>query len=140
MMERRYDPLTFDLSFPGLPTCAGMNSEGLTLLWTGSGYLPPRMPKVGIPTYGLVFELLLKKDVPAAVKYLKGIKNAGAFIFFLADKKGNFVVVEAVPGRIFVYEAQEAVRAIYIRALRVQSSHNKSFQRKSVIVQRDLRF
>jgi hypothetical protein len=105
------NPAITAISFPGLPVSAGMNSKGLSLVWTGSGYYPPLMPKVGIPTYGIIFELLLSEDVPSAIKYLKNIKVAGAFIFFLGDAKGNFCVVEGVPGKIVIREESRASRA-----------------------------
>lgn len=104
-------PAITAISFPGLPVSAGMNSKGLSLVWTGSGYYPPLMPKVGIPTYGIIFELLLRDDVPSAIKYLQSIKVAGAFIFFLGDAKGNFCVVEGLPGKIVIREETRASRA-----------------------------
>ncbi len=104
-------PKIVALSYPGLPVCAGMNSSGLSLLWTGSGYYPALNPKVGVPTYALVLETLLKRDVTGAIQYLKRVHNAGAFIFFLGDGRGKLAVVEAVPGKVFVTYSDYAHRA-----------------------------
>lgn len=95
-------PRVLSLAYPGLPVCAGINSAGLTLMWSGSGYYPPILPKEGVPTYALCFEVLLKRNVRAALRYLEEIDNAGAFMFFLGDESGDFAVVEGVPGKIFV--------------------------------------
>ena len=69
-------PAFTTLSFPGLPACAGVNSDGLALFWTGAGYYPPLCPKIGVPTYALVFETLLYSDVSGAVEYLQNTPNA----------------------------------------------------------------
>jgi len=94
-------PQFVSLSYPGLPACAGINSSGLTLMWTGAGYYPPLMPVVGVPTYALVFELLSKPDVKSAIRFIEAITNSGAFIFLLGDRAGNLACVEAVPGKSF---------------------------------------
>lgn len=98
-------------SYPGLPACAGLNSSGLALMWTGSGYFPPLIPKVGVPTYALVLETLLKQDVPSAIEYLQSASNAGAFIFFLGDSKGRLAIVEDTPGNVFVEHTEFGHRA-----------------------------
>jgi hypothetical protein len=53
----------------------------------------------------------VSQSVAEAVEWLGGIKNSGAFIFFLADPKGELVVIEGVPGKIFVSSGVEAHRA-----------------------------
>ena len=104
-------PEVVALSYPGLPICAGLNSAGLALMWTGAGYYPPVLPKSGIPTYALVFETLLEQDVASALEYLWSVRPAGAFIFFLGDRRGNLAIVEGTPGRIFVEQVDLGHRA-----------------------------
>src|SRR5204862_1819816 len=41
-------------SYPGLWASAGINKHGLSLVWTGAGYLPKIKPIIGIPTYALI--------------------------------------------------------------------------------------
>ena len=95
--------------YPGLWACAGVNDAGLALMWTGSGYFPKVPPVVGVPTYVLIAEILLRKSTDQAVAYLKGVRHAGSFIFFLADAGGNTAVVEAVPGKIAVQQSCSAI-------------------------------
>jgi hypothetical protein len=119
-------PRIVALSYPGLPICAGVNSAGLTVMWTGAGYYPPVCPVAGVPTYALVFELMLRTSVASAVAYLKTIRNAGSFIFFIGDRKGKLVVVEGVPGAINFEEANAAHRAnIFESAAIVKASRQK---------------
>lgn len=104
-------PRVLALSFPGLPICAGINSAGLSLMWTGAGYYPPLRPVSGVPTYALTFELLLKRSVPEALEWLKKVPNAGAFIFFLADRQGKVALIEGTPGKVFSWSGAHAHRA-----------------------------
>ena len=107
----RNKPRLLTLSFPGMPICAGVNSSGLSLMWTGAGYYPALRPTVGVPTYALIFEILLLNGVEAALDYLTSIKNAGAFIFILGDAQGSLAVVEAVPGKVFIKRIDAIHRA-----------------------------
>ncbi|MBX7143707.1 MAG: C45 family peptidase [Oligoflexia bacterium] len=104
-------PRILSLAYPGLPVCCGVNSAGLSLMWSGSGYYPPILPKVGVPTYALVFETLLKRNVPAAIRYLRQVENSGAFMFVLGDAEGRLAIVEGVPGKIFVQTVDRATRS-----------------------------
>ena len=137
-------PRILSLSFPGLPVCAGLNSSGLSLMWSGSGYYPALDPCKGVPTYALVFETLLKEDVASALDYLKSITASGAFIFLLGDKEGNLAIVEGVPGKIFIqqsnafhrsniYEIPEVIKASRQKLPRTTRCHsilrNEKFNR-----------
>ena len=52
---------------------------------------------------------LRRKDVHSAVRYLKNTKNAGCYVFLIADKKGNGAVVEAVPGRVEADKSSDVI-------------------------------
>ena len=93
--------------FPGLWACAGVNEAGLALVWTGGGYYPKVPPVAGVPTYVLIDEILRRKNVGEALRWLRRAKRAGAFIFFLGDAAGRTAVVEAVPRRMAVEEGSE---------------------------------
>jgi predicted choloylglycine hydrolase len=85
--------------YPGLWACAGVNEYGMTLMWTGGGYLPKVPPMVGVPTYVLIAEVLRRNSVQAAVDYLAGVPIAGCFIFHLGDAAGNIAIVEGAAGK-----------------------------------------
>jgi hypothetical protein len=86
--------------YPGLWAGAGVNEHGVALMWTGSGYFPQIQPVVGLPTYVIIAEILRRKTVRQALSYVKRIKQAGSFIFLVADATGDKAVIEAMPGRV----------------------------------------
>lgn len=88
--------------YPGLWACAGVNDAGLALTWTGGGYLPKVAPVVGVPTYVLIAEVMRRRSVDEALAYLKPIKIAGCFLFFLADATGAVAIVEGAAGKMVV--------------------------------------
>lgn len=93
---------TLTYNYPGLWSACGINSGGLSLMWTGSGYRPLVKPIVGIPTYILIAEILQLETVAEALSYLNKIKYAGSFIFLLGDATGDTCVVEAIPNHHIV--------------------------------------
>jgi predicted choloylglycine hydrolase len=93
---------TLTYHYPGLWASAGINLSGLTFMWTGGGYYPQLRPRVGIPTYVLIAEILRHKTVDEVIGYLKSIKHAGSFLFFLTDAQGAAAVVEGTPGRLAI--------------------------------------
>jgi isopenicillin-N N-acyltransferase like protein len=100
-------PRMLTYHYPGLWASLGVNQHGLSLVWTGGGYWPRLKPKVGIPTYSLIFEILQLKTVDEALKLLEKNQHAGCFLFFLGDAKGNIAVVEGIPGRLQVDRSQD---------------------------------
>lgn len=100
--QARGEPAVAAYHYPGLWCCAGVNEEGLALVWTGAGYKPAVQPKVGVPTYVLIAEILRRKNVADALAWLSRVRLAGAFIFFLGDAKGNIAVAEGLPGKLVV--------------------------------------
>ena len=90
-------PRILSYQYPGLFTAAGINEHGLALTWTGGGYFPVVAPRAGVPTYALISEVLLRKDLGDALRYLERTPRAGSFMFLLGDKSGETAVVEATP-------------------------------------------
>lgn len=88
-------------SFPGLWAGAGMNSEGVSLVWTAAGYGHAAQhggkARDGVPSYALISEVLQKKTFDEAVAYLEAARHAGWFLFLLAGKGGQITRVEASP-------------------------------------------
>jgi hypothetical protein len=95
--------------YPGMWICAGVNEAGLALMWTGGGHFPLIKPRVGLPTYVLIAEILRLTSVPEALRYLQRVEHAGCFIFFLGDASGATGIVEAVPGKTETVNSQDVL-------------------------------
>jgi predicted choloylglycine hydrolase len=95
--------------YPGLWAGAGVNEHGNAFMWTGSGYAPRLKPVVGVPTYVLIYEILRRRTVRDALRFLHDVIHAGSFIFFLGDATGDIAVVEGMPGRLSVDQSADAL-------------------------------
>ena len=93
-------PATLTYAYPGLWAAAGMNEHGLSLVWTSSGLYPAFPCDVGVPTYALIAGIFTRRTCREAITLLEKTRNAGAFIFFLADATGDVWVVEGLPGKV----------------------------------------
>jgi hypothetical protein len=102
-------PATLTYTFPGLWASAGMNEHGLSLVWTSSGCYPDVPPDVGIPTYALIAGILTRRTCREAITLLQNTRNAGAFIFFLADAIGDVCVIEGVPGKVHLVDCIDVI-------------------------------
>ncbi len=108
-------PATLTYALPGRWAAAGINEHGLAVVWTSSGVRPSLVePRVGVPTYTLVAGILTCRDCAAAVALVRRTRNAGCFIFLLADATGEVWGLEGMPGR---------VEAIQCRDLITRSNH-----------------
>lgn len=89
--------------FPGMPTGAGLNSEGIALCWTSAALGEKgQVPRVGIPSYALIAHLLAQKDIAGVIREAEKDKHAGWFTFVMADGNGNLVNVEGSPEGVAV--------------------------------------
>lgn len=102
-------PRTLTYAYPGLWASAGMNEHGMSLVWTGAGYLPKIRPRPGLPTYALIAGILACRTCREAIMLMDQTSIAGCFIFFLADAEGEVWVVEGLPGRIQPVQCQSAI-------------------------------
>jgi predicted choloylglycine hydrolase len=100
-------PGTLTYTYPGLWASAGMNEHGLSLVWTSSGLYPVFPCDVGVPTYALIAGIFTRRTCREAISLLQNTRNAGAFIFFLADAAGEVWVVEGMPGKVHPIECVE---------------------------------
>jgi hypothetical protein len=92
--KRKSEPDVLSWTYPGLLANAGMNSEGLSILWTST----PRAPfEIGVPTYVIIAEVLRKKNIEEALEVIIKAKRAGSFKFTIADRNGEIYVIEATP-------------------------------------------
>ncbi len=106
-LQGTLDTLTYQ--YPGLWACAGINEAGLSLVWTTTAANPPVAPEVGVPTYVLVAEVLRRRTVEEAIRYIQSVKLAGAFNFLLGDAEGSVAVVEALPELVWVDQSSQAM-------------------------------
>jgi hypothetical protein len=92
--------------FPGMPTGAGMNAEGIALCWTSAALgIKGQPPRVGIPSYMLIAHFLAQKDLDSVVREAQKNRHAGWFTFVIADRNGRLVNIEGAPGRVVVEPA-----------------------------------
>lgn len=108
-LDAKGSPCVVTYHYPGLWAGAGINEAGVSFMWTGSGYHPRIPPVVGVPTYVIIAEMLRRKSVADVLTFLKSIKHAGSFIFFLGDARGHIAVVEGCPGRLHVDQSDVAL-------------------------------
>ncbi len=102
-------PAMFTYSLPGLWASAGINEHGLALVWTSSGIWPKVRPREGVPTFALIAGILGCRNCDSALKLIRRTRNAGCFIFFLADAAGELCVLEGIPGQIEVERGRELI-------------------------------
>lgn len=96
-------------SYPGLWASAGINEHGMSLVWTGAGYLPKVKPIVGVPTYALIAGILACRTCAEAIALLRKTKLAGCYVFFIADAKGEVYVLEGFPGRFEAVRCEDVI-------------------------------
>jgi isopenicillin-N N-acyltransferase-like protein len=103
--RRANAPAVLAYGFPGMPTGAGLNSQGIALCWTSAALgedkgLPPR---VGIPSYALIAHLLSQPDMDAVIREARKDRHAGWFTFVMSDAAGNLVNIEGSPRGVEVH-------------------------------------
>jgi hypothetical protein len=105
--KREEGPSLLAYAYPGLWTGAGLNSEGLALCWhTGSG--DGKEPRVGIPAYVLIAQILYQDSLKGAVEEIRRATHAGWFVFLIGDGKGNHVTVRGTPKNLEVVSGAKA--------------------------------
>lgn len=101
LWKRDEGPALLAYAFPGLWVGAGMNSAGVSLVWTSAGKGNPR---VGIPSYVLIAQMLYQDSLKAALQEARRAKHAGYFTFVLADGEGRLANVEGSPKELAIEE------------------------------------
>jgi hypothetical protein len=103
------------IAYGGVPAFwlgAGMNSAGLACCWAWGSGVDKEGPRIGIPSYVLLAQMLYQETLKAAVEEARRAKQAGWFTFVLGDGKGNLVNIEGTPKQLVV----EPVRGHLARA------------------------
>jgi hypothetical protein len=97
--KRPEGPSLLAYAFPGLWVGAGLNAAGVALVWTSAGKGNPR---VGIPSYLLIAQMLYQDSLNAALEEARRAKHAGFFTFVLGDGEGRLANVEGSPDGLAV--------------------------------------
>jgi isopenicillin-N N-acyltransferase-like protein len=100
--RRTEGPSLLGYAYPGLWAGAGLNAAGIALTWTSGSGLGIAGPRVGIPSYVLITQMLYQNTLRAALDEARRAKNAGWFTFVLADGDGNLANVEGTPAALAV--------------------------------------
>ncbi|MFO0429148.1 MAG: C45 family autoproteolytic acyltransferase/hydrolase [Planctomyces sp.] len=103
--KRTDGPSVLAYAFPGLWVGAGMNSRGLALSWTSADLgKPGQSPRVGIPSYVLIAQLLYQDSLDAVRSVAERNRHAGWFTFVMADGDGRLMNIEGSPAGVKVEE------------------------------------
>jgi hypothetical protein len=108
-MRSDASPAAIHYTFPGLWACAGINADGMALVWTSSSSIWKERAKPGIPTYALIAAILGCPNCQQALALLRRTQNAGFFIFFIADAGGEVWVVEGSPGQLEAVPCEDVI-------------------------------
>jgi isopenicillin-N N-acyltransferase-like protein len=100
--KRPEGPSLLAYSYPGLWVGAGLNSAGVALCWTWGDKRGIAGPRVGIPAYVLIAQMLYQDTLKGAVDEARRSTHAGWFTFVLADGKGNLANVEGTPQKLAI--------------------------------------
>ncbi|HEV3256392.1 MAG TPA: C45 family peptidase [Gemmataceae bacterium] len=102
LWKRPEGPSLLAYSYPGLWIGAGLNSAGIALCWTWGAGLGIKGPRVGIPSYVLIAQMLYQDSLEGALQEARRARHAGWFAFVLADGKGRLATVEGTPEKLVV--------------------------------------
>ena len=104
LWKRPEGPSLLAYSYPGLWVGAGLNSAGVALCWTWGNDLGIKGPRVGIPSYALIAQMLYQDSLQGALDEARRARHAGWFAFVLADGKGRLATVEGTPEKLVIQE------------------------------------
>lgn len=125
-------PRTLTYAYPGLWACAGVNEHGLSLVWTGTGYLPKIRPRDGIPTYALLAGIFTRHTCAEVIALCRRTRIAGSFIFFVADANGEVIVIESLNGDLEIERCKDVIdRANHYESERIVRLSGQKLPRDS---------
>jgi isopenicillin-N N-acyltransferase-like protein len=102
LWKRPEGPSLLAYSYPGLWVGAGLNSAGIAFCWTWGEKLGIKAPRVGIPSYVLIAQMLYQDTLKAALEEARRARHAGWFCFVLADGKGQLANVDGTPEKLVI--------------------------------------
>jgi hypothetical protein len=84
------------------------------LCWTWGDGLGIKSPRVGIPAYVLIAQMLYQETLDAALEEAQRAKHAGWFAFVLADGEGRIAAVDGTPEKLAIQRPKgHTARASY---------------------------
>lgn len=114
LWKRTEGPSLLSYSYPGLWAGAGLNDRGVSLCWTWGDGLGIKSPRVGIPAYVLIAQMLYQETLDDAIEEVRRAKHAGWFAFVLADGEGNIAAVDGTPEKLAIQRLKgHTARASY---------------------------
>lgn len=105
-VDSKTDVETLIYSHPGIPAYMGMNNYGLAVMWT---YIDNGQRQEGLPTAGIIRELLNKKNIKEARDYLHTIPHAVPNQFSLSHAKDGIASLECFPNKIYEHEPADVM-------------------------------
>jgi hypothetical protein len=102
LWERTEGPSLLGYAYPGLWAGAGMNANGIALVWTSGDGKGIQGPRVGIPSYLLIAQMLYQPTLKEAIAEARRARHAGWFTFVLGDANGDLANVEGTPEELVV--------------------------------------
>src|SRR5262249_53632367 len=102
LWQRPEGPSLLAYAYPGLWVGAGLNSAGVGLCWTWGDGVGIKGPRVGIPSYVLIAQMLYQDSLKGAIEEARRARHAGWFNFVLADGKGGLATVEGTPEKLVI--------------------------------------
>ena len=104
--KRPEGPSVLAYAYPGLWTGAGLNSAGVALCWH-TGFGGGKEPRVGIPAYVLIAQMLYQDTLKGALEEARRATHAGWFTFLVGDVRGNLTTLRGNPKKL---EIDDGVR------------------------------
>lgn len=102
--ESEFESLIY--SHPGIPAYMGMNNYGLAVMWT---YIDNGKRQDGLPTAGIIRELLNKKSLQDASDFIYSVPHAVPNQFTLSHSKDGILSLECFPNKIYQSESSDVL-------------------------------
>ena len=96
--KRENGPDTLAYTYAGMLAGAGINSEGISIVWNS---VPRLGLKPGVPTYIIIAEILRQKRIGDAIAAILKADRAGCFNFLIADES-ELYNIEATPDDVHI--------------------------------------
>jgi isopenicillin-N N-acyltransferase-like protein len=113
LWRRAAGPSVLAYAYPGLWVGAGLNSQGIALCWTSAEGHGVHGPRIGIPSYVLIAQMLYQETLDDALAEARRAHHAGWFTFVLADSHGRLVNVEGSPKELAIEEHHGHLARVY---------------------------
>ena len=104
-IRRKNGPDILNYTNPGILSCAGLNSNGITVNWNT---VPQKEMAAGVPSYIIVAEILKQKTLGEALDAVRRADRAGYFNFVITNES-ELYNVEATPNDLDISYSEEYI-------------------------------